>query len=68
MPMKPKKEIELPPIDKVLVEELDRRFPGVYPDISWSDREIWFRAGQRNLVEFLLEHHRKQHKDYTLGD
>lgn len=54
---------ELPPIDEALVIALDNRFPGKYPELSCPEREIWFRAGQRSLVEFLAEHFKKQHEE-----
>lgn len=43
----------LPSIDPDLVESLSQRFPDRCPDITLSDREIWFQAGQRSVVNFL---------------
>ncbi len=54
---------ELPPVDPALIQALDERFPNRYPDMSWTDREIWIRAGQRSLVDFLIQHHEKQKED-----
>ena len=56
-------EDELPPIDEALVRELDKRFPAKYPDLATPDREVWYRAGQRALVDYLIEHYRKQNED-----
>jgi len=54
---------DMPPIDAVLVAALEHRFPARYPDIAWTDREIWLRAGQRSLVEFLHQHYNKQQEE-----
>lgn len=43
----------LPPINQELVDALHSRFPDRCPDITLSDREIWFQAGQRSVVNFL---------------
>jgi len=43
----------LPPIDERLVAALATQFPDVAPDISMSDREILFRAGQVSVVRWL---------------
>ena len=54
---------DLPPVGKALADKLDEIFPSRAPDIKDEDRLIWFKAGQRSVVEFLLEHHRKQVND-----
>ena len=54
---------ELPPLDRGLVADLDERFPDKCPDLDMSDREIWFQAGQRSVIDFLIEHFRKQQDD-----
>ena len=54
---------ELPPLGGELLAALDARFPARYPDITWTDREIWLRAGQRSLIDFLLQHYKKQKED-----
>jgi len=59
----PPEERELPPLSEVLVVDLDRRFPDKCPDLEMSDREIWFQAGQRSVIDFLIEHFRKQQDD-----
>ena len=37
-----------------LIEELDKIIPNEWPDIKLSDREIWFKAGQRSVVQWLI--------------
>ncbi len=48
-------EHAFPRITKALMAELEERFPPRYPGLDWKDREIWFRAGQRSVVDFLAE-------------
>jgi hypothetical protein len=36
-----------------LLEELDRRFPERHPRLTDGDREVWFEAGKRDLINFL---------------
>ncbi len=43
----------LPPIDERLVAALATQFPDVAPDISMSDREILYRAGQVSVIRWL---------------
>jgi len=45
--------IELPAVPKDLLDALDKRFPELCPEPSWSDREIWMRVGERQVVKFL---------------
>lgn len=40
-------------IPKQLLEDLNQRFPPRCPEMDWTDRQIWFYAGQRAVVEFL---------------
>lgn len=46
---------QFPHITKALLKELEERFPARYPALDWSDREIWYRAGQRAVVDFLKD-------------
>ena len=36
-----------------LIKELDKIFPNQCPSINESEREIFFKSGQRSVVEFL---------------
>jgi hypothetical protein len=56
----PKKRTNLtehafPHVTKALLKELEDRFPARYPGLEWKDREIWYRAGQRSVVDFLAD-------------
>ena len=44
---------KFPPIDKGLLETLIKLFPDMSPDIRWSDKEVWFKAGQSSVIRFL---------------
>ena len=37
-----------------LIEELDKSYPNKHPSLSDSEREVWFKAGQRSVVDTLL--------------
>ncbi len=50
----------LPPITDELINGLDSVFPQRHPDLSWSEREIWYKAGQRFVVDFLIEQQLRQ--------
>ena len=41
---------KLPVITDELIFALDQIFPHRHPDLSLSDREIWYKAGQRLLL------------------
>ena len=50
----------LPPITDDLIQGLDAAFPPRHPDLSLSDREIWYKAGQRFVVDYLIEQQKRQ--------
>ena len=50
----------LPPITDELIEGLSRAFPQRHPDLSMSDRPIWYKAGQRFVVDYLIEQQKRQ--------
>ena len=58
---------KLPVITDELIFALDQIFPNRHPDLSLSDREIWFKAGQRSLVDYLIEQQKRQ-KDTMLTE
>jgi hypothetical protein len=31
--------------------------------MQWSDREVWFKAGQRSVIKFLLKEYEEQKED-----
>jgi len=58
--------LKLPPITDDLIQGLDEVFPNRHPDLSLSDREIWYRAGQRYVVDYLIEQQKRQ-RETMLG-
>ena len=50
----------LPVITDDLILGLDNLYPQRHPDLSLSDREIWYRAGQRSVVDYLIEQQKRQ--------
>ena len=51
---------KLPVITDELIFALDQIFPNRHPDLSLSDREIWYKAGQRYVVDYLIEQQARQ--------
>ena len=50
----------LPLITDDLIQGLDNLYPQRHPDLSLSDREIWYKAGQRFVVDYLIEQQKRQ--------
>ena len=50
----------LPVITDELINSLDAVFPNKPPDLSLTDREVWYRAGQRFVVDYLIEQQARQ--------
>lgn len=44
----------LPELSDDLLRELEKLIPNRHPALSMTDREIWFEAGRRSVVDFLL--------------
>ena len=57
----------LPVITDDLIQGLDNLYPQRHPDLSLSDREIWYRAGQRSVVDYLIEQ-QKRHRETMLNN
>ena len=52
--------MNLPVITDELINSLDSVFPNRHPDLSLTDREVWYRAGQRSVVDYLIEQQLRQ--------
>jgi len=52
-----------PPISRELITALEAAFPDQVPSISDTDRQIWFKAGQVQVVRFLKEKLREQNEN-----
>lgn len=59
--MSTKKQIEAIPVHgHQLLEMLDEVFPEESARLEWTDREVWYKAGQRSVVQWLLELKRRE--------
>lgn len=56
----------LPIIPRKLLEVLDKLYPNRHPDLSLSEREVWYKAGQRSVIDFLLK--KKEDEENTIFD
>lgn len=54
---------KLPVIPLELLEALDERFPERCPDLNWSEREVWARAGERRVIRLLKRAYEKQNEN-----
>ena len=55
--------LPFPVLSDELIRALDSHYPQRHPDLSLSDREIWYRAGQRAVVDFLIEQQARQREN-----
>lgn len=51
---------KIPTIQPEMVRWIDEHFPVVEPDLKDSEREIFFRVGQRSVVEYMKSVLREQ--------
>lgn len=58
---------EIPLIDKTLIDYLDRMYPDVSPELSMSEREIFFRRGAVDVVRTLRRIYSEQNEDILGG-
>lgn len=54
---------QIPAIDKALIDYLDRMYPDVSPELSMSEREIFFRRGAVDVVRTLTRIYSEQNED-----
>ena len=53
-------EIVLPALSKSLIEKLDKLFPDKCPLLTDSDRDVWFKVGQRSVINYLQQTYDEQ--------
>lgn len=46
---------QLPELSAELIKELDATYPAKHPGLSDTERQIWFDAGRRSLIDGLLK-------------
>lgn len=51
-----------PPISKALVGALEERCPEKCPELTMTEKEIWFYAGQRQIVRLLKKAYEEQNE------
>lgn len=49
-----------PIISKEVIGYLDDIFPDKCPDLKMSEKEVWFKAGQRSVVNHLKKENQVQ--------
>ena len=52
--------VDLPFITDNLLNALDTKFPEACPNPKDDDRTIWRKVGQREVVRYLQDQHRRQ--------
>tara|TARA_R100001594_G_scaffold29555_1_gene55024 strand:- start:2435 stop:2626 length:192 start_codon:yes stop_codon:yes gene_type:complete len=50
----------LPPIDQKLLVALSEKFPDKAPDITLSEKDVWYRSGQVAVVRWLYKQYEEQ--------
>ncbi len=51
---------ELPIIKEELIKYLDKLFPNKCADLKETERDIFYKSGQRSVVEHLIEKYNLQ--------
>lgn len=52
--------MKTPHISAEIIEYLNELYPEKSPEITWGDREIWLRSGQRSVVRKLIAQYEDQ--------
>jgi len=58
---------QIPMIDKNLIDYLSRMYPDVSPELTMSEREIFFRRGAVDVVRTLKRIHDDQNDNILSG-
>jgi len=56
-------EIVLPALSQDLINKLDKLFPDKCPLLTDTDREIWYKVGQRSVINYLQQTYDDQLQD-----
>jgi|TARA_Y100000389_G_C17266864_1_gene415910 hypothetical protein len=54
------KKIEIPILSEELIDYLDTFFPEKCADLQESEKEIFYKSGQRSVVKHLIEKYKLQ--------
>jgi hypothetical protein len=56
-------EIVLPVLSKDLIDKLDKLYPDKCPLLTDDDRMVWFKVGQRSVINYLQQIYDEQLQD-----
>ena len=56
-------EIVLPSLSKDLIDKLDKLYPDKCPLLTDDDRMVWFKVGQRSVINYLQQIYDEQLQD-----
>ena len=56
-------EIVLPTLAKDLIDKLDKLYPDKCPLLTDDDRMVWFKVGQRSVINYLQQIYDEQLQD-----
>ena len=56
-------EIVLPALSKDLIDKLDTLYPDKCPLLTDDDRLVWFKVGQRSVINYLQQIYDEQLQD-----
>ena len=56
-------EIVLPALSQELINKLDKLFPDKCPLLTDDDRLVWFKVGQRSVINYLQQIYDEQLQD-----
>ena len=48
-------ELALPALSKDLIDKLDKLYPDKCPLLTDDDRMVWFKVGQRSVINYLQQ-------------
>ena len=48
-------ELVLPSLSKDLIDKLDKLYPDKCPLLTDDDRMVWFKVGQRSVINYLQQ-------------
>jgi hypothetical protein len=56
-------EIVLPALSKDLIDKLDKLYPDKCPLLTDDDRMVWYKSGQRSVINYLRQIYDEQLQD-----
>ena len=56
-------ELVLPALSKDLIDKLDKLYPDKCPLLTDEDRMVWYKSGQRSVINYLKNIYDEQLQD-----